>query len=105
MPIVGMNISEAALAVLMERQRQIDEESFSAEQDDNYENFELGKAAAAYLGHAIIKDATRKQKTYAPGVWPWASAWWKPSDRCRDLVKAAALIIAEIERLDRAAEK
>jgi hypothetical protein len=30
--------------------------------------------------------------------------WWKPKDRRRDLVRAAALIIAEIERLDRDAE-
>lgn len=27
--------------------------------------------------------------------------WWKPTNRRRDLVKAAALILAEIERLDR----
>ena len=29
--------------------------------------------------------------------------WWKPTDCRRDLVKAGALILAEIERLDRAA--
>lgn len=37
--------------------------------------------------------------------WPlsWAKSWLKPKDRRRDLIRAAALIIAEIERLDRAA--
>jgi hypothetical protein len=32
-----------------------------------------------------------------------ADEWWKPTNRRRDLVKAGALILAEIERLDRAA--
>ncbi|MBY5804125.1 hypothetical protein [Rhizobium leguminosarum] len=35
-------------------------------------------------------------------IWPWERRFWKPTERRRDLVKAAALIIAEIERLDRA---
>lgn len=35
-------------------------------------------------------------------MWPWpASSPFKPSDPRRDLIKAAALIVAEIERLDR----
>jgi hypothetical protein len=33
--------------------------------------------------------------------WPWAAEWYKPTDRRRDLVKAASLLLAEIERLDR----
>lgn len=37
----------------------------------------------------------------APQRWPWDAGWWKPSDRRRNLVKAGALILAEIERLDR----
>ena len=35
-------------------------------------------------------------------LWPWAASWWKPKNRRRDLVRAAALIVAEIERIDRA---
>lgn len=92
--------------VLIERERQLQDEGFEPAGDDLYTDFQLGKAAAAYLGHAIIKDATRKAKAKSnlpPGVWPWRCWWWKPTDRRRDLVKAAALIIAEIERLDRAA--
>ena len=37
-----------------------------------------------------------------PATWPFAAQWWKPVSRRRSLVKAAALILAEIERLDRA---
>lgn len=90
--------------VLAERSRQVTEEGFDAQHDDRHNAFELGKAAAAYLGFAIIKDTTRKQNAkspYTPGIWPWDAEWWKPTDRRRDLVKAAALIVAEIERLDR----
>jgi len=35
-------------------------------------------------------------------VSAWAREWWKPKDRRRDLIRAAALIVAEIERLDHA---
>lgn len=34
--------------------------------------------------------------------WPWDEEWWKPSeDPVRNLVKAGALIAAEIDRLQR----
>ena len=35
------------------------------------------------------------------GIWPWNLIWWKPTpnDRIRELVKAGALIAAEIDRL------
>lgn len=38
-----------------------------------------------------------------PRQWPftWWLDWWKPTTYRRDLVKAGALILAEIERLDR----
>jgi hypothetical protein len=38
-----------------------------------------------------------------PALWPWEVAGWKPTagHRRRELVKAAALLLAEIERIDR----
>ena len=36
-----------------------------------------------------------------PLFWPWDGNRWKPSTPRNDLIKAAALLIAEIERLDR----
>lgn len=35
--------------------------------------------------------------------WPWSLNWFKPSSPRRDLVKAGALILTEIERIDLAA--
>lgn len=53
---------------------------------------------------ALTREAIRMAlgEPKAPSKWPWDAAWWKPTDRRRDLVKAAALLIAEIERIDRA---
>lgn len=36
-------------------------------------------------------------------IWPWDKSWWKPTpdDRIRELIKAGALIAAEIDRLQR----
>lgn len=57
----------------------------------------MAVAAACYI---MADDDPRAD---VPELWPWPSEWWKPTDVRRDLVKAGALILAEIERLDRAA--
>ncbi|MBQ1766120.1 MAG: hypothetical protein IIZ92_24935, partial [Aquincola sp.] len=51
-------------------------------------------AAACYV--------TADEGQAPPADWPWGLKWWKPRGRRTNLVKAAALTIAEIERLDRA---
>ncbi|AFQ48272.1 hypothetical protein [Burkholderia cepacia] len=42
---------------------------------------------------------------HAPAWWPktWEPSWSKPTTPRRNLVKAGALILAELERLDRVA--
>lgn len=92
-------LSDGYMAVWRERMRQISTEEFSRERDDQYENGELSAAASAYAAKAIYVSANREN---APSLWPWSPKWWKPSTPRRDLVKAGALILAEIERLDRA---
>jgi hypothetical protein len=84
--------------VTAERQRQIEAEGWTPEHDDEHGSGELAKAAACYAGD------TRTFKVAAPVDWPWEQKWWKPKDRRSDLIRAAALIIAEIERLDRASQ-
>lgn len=87
----------AATDVLAERQRQITAEGWTPEHDDEYQHCEMAVAAACYI---MADDDPRAD---VPELWPWPSEWWKPTDVRRDLVKAGALILAEIERLDRAA--
>ena len=92
-------ITQAAADVLAERQRQISTEGWTPEHDDEHGAGQLAAAAGCY---ALFSDAYPFAKQ-CPAEWPWDAAWWKPSDYRRDLVKAGALILAEIERLDRAA--
>lgn len=88
--------------VYRERMRQLSTEGFSRERDDGYQKGELAAAAGTYALHA--HDDHPSMMVGAPAWWPWITKWWKPStDPRRNLVKAGALILAEIERLDRAA--
>ncbi|HEY2455194.1 MAG TPA: hypothetical protein VGI71_21755 [Scandinavium sp.] len=87
----------ALLDVVAERRRQKSVEGWTPEHDDVYQNSELADAAACYAIHA------HNQGFSTPAHWPWSPDWWKQSGARRDLVKSGALVLAEIERLDRAA--
>ncbi len=89
-------LTDAARDVLAERHRQVEAEGWTPEHDDEHDAGEMALAAACYA--AGDNDC----RSEPPSIWPWDSAWWKPSDRRRMLVKAGALILAEIERRDRA---
>ena len=80
--------------IAAERRRQVDVEGWTADHDDKHKLGELADAAACY--------ALSSAEDWARDFWPWAAKWWKPKDRRHDLVRAAALIVAEIDRLDRA---
>lgn len=84
----------AVADVVNERQRQIEAEGRTPEHDDAHAPFDLQNAAAAYaLYDTHFRDAAQ--------FWPWPFLWFKPKGRRRNLVRAAALLIAEIERTDR----
>lgn len=87
--------------IVAERLRQVSVEGWSPEHDDNHSCGELADAAACYASPA--PHGVRPQSVEPPAMWPWSREWWKPKDRRSNLVRAAALIVAEIERLDRAA--
>lgn len=88
-----------------ERLRQIDELGWSGGHDDHHIEFELTKAAIAHAVHAI-PDAQAEPDVSAPPWWPWDETAWKPDgDPIRHLVKAGALIAAEIDRLVRLEER
>ena len=80
-----------------ERNRQISGEGWGPEHDDIHTMGEIADAAACYA----MTPTGKTHSLVTPKRWPWATEWWKPKDRRRDLVRAAALIVAEIERLDR----
>lgn len=91
------SFNPAILDVVAERQRQQSVEGWTPEHDNAYQNSELADAAACYAIHA------HNQGFSTPAHWPWSPDWWKQSGARCDLVKAGALILAEIERIDRAA--
>ena len=91
--------TQAAIDVLAERQRQISAEGWTPEHDDEHEGGELSQAAACYALHSAPVGNARDYLRF----WPWDARGWKPKDSRSDLIKAGALILAEIERLDRAA--
>lgn len=101
---IRIPMSAAALAVLAERRRQIEVEGWTAEHDDAHEIGDMAKAAACYAAHG--KKPPGESGVFVPPIgWPWSQEWWKPAGFRRDLVRAGALILAEIERFDRARKK
>lgn len=93
--------------IAAERKRQIETEGWNAKHDDReHGHGDLAIAAACYAAPSavimqypdrVLADDARRL------VWPWERQWWKPKDERRNLVRAGALIVAEIERLDRRA--
>ena len=96
--------------IAAERQRQIDVEGWTPEHDDEHQFGQLSEAAVCYSHYAwhqlAFPDSPRLTSEMFTGdvgkLWPWHPSWWKPSsDPIRNLVKAGALIAAEIDRLQR----
>lgn len=97
--------TKALKDVRAERLRQMDEEGWTPGHDDGHCNGEMAGAAACYaLYRSQLSAMVVMGENVIETVWPWSPDWWKPTTRRRDLVKAAALILAEIERLDRETE-
>lgn len=93
--------------IAAERRRQIDAEGWSTEHDAEHADGALVAAAACYLMPPNFRNPTDRSNSrsmplgHAWPRWPWGRQWWKPKpdDRVRELVKAGALIAAEIDRL------
>ena len=86
-----------------ERQRQIEVEGWTKEHDAQHKDCELVKAAICYADPNVYYHQENRIIMFRiPNeFWPkhWDMSWFKPTDRIRDLVKAGALIAAEIDRL------
>lgn len=81
--------------IAAERQRQVVELGFSAQRDDAYALGELSLAASAYAAAEDQRAWHGDPDSFKPATDD------TPESRIRELVKAGALIIAEIERLQR----
>lgn len=85
--------------IVTERTRQIQYEGYTLEHDDEHKGGEIARAAACYAvceghNHADLND---------DGMRIWPDGWeFRDGGYRQNLVKAGALILAEIERLDRA---
>jgi uncharacterized coiled-coil protein SlyX len=95
------NASEAALGVLAERARQKRMEGYDDTHDDEHTDFELSSAAAAFLLDAIERAKGGEGYVTPPTIWPWEAKDWRRKPIYRQLEVAAALIIADEERLGR----
>lgn len=110
--------------ISLERHRQVDREGWRPEHDDGHVGGELAAAAACYAQAAVTHPLPPErqpglrgwlQRLFTgwatalapatgpvPANWPWAAGWWKPSDDpARNLEKAGALLVAELERRER----
>lgn len=88
--------------VLYERTRQQVAEGYSATHDDEHDMFELARAGAC---HALLAAGYHPDHAIIRKLWPFPEEIKPSATRRRDLVKGAALVIADIERLDRAEGK
>ncbi len=110
-----MNTTEpsktGAQMITAERQRQVEVKGWTAEHDAAQVTGEMVSAAFAYAKHAMCGYAPFNREaapaTHEPPAfpyWPWLPELFKPAEftsegAIRDLVKAGALIAAEIDRL------
>jgi hypothetical protein len=87
-------MSKAIEDVVFERARQVTAEGWTREHDDDHDCVQLANAAAAYA-------ALAHRPGVATGVWPFEGCQPKDKGHRQNCVRAAALLLAEIERLDR----
>lgn len=103
-------LTEAVQDVLAERRAQVQSKGYDASHDDEHVNDEIAAYAALYAMPEGARDWDASMQGYAEtlGEALLPNDWTMPDfgdDRRVQLVKAGALILAEIERLDRAAAR
>lgn len=92
-------VLSGCLLIEIERQRQVSEEGFTLERDDQYTDEQLAEAALFYAAPEKYGEML--------AFWPWDKSWNKKSkhNRIKQLAIAGALIAAEIDRLQRQVTK
>lgn len=103
---ITMKTKTGVELIAKERRRQIRVERWDSGHDDEHDEGQLAIAAACYaLPEGVRARRVDQFQNLRSTLWAWDEEWWKPTphDRRRELVKAGALIAAEIDRLNRAA--
>lgn len=97
-------LKSGLLGVAAERARQVLSEGWTDDHDDQHTEGELALAAMVYACPRSIRESWEVPVHF----WPWDFSTYKPHDdspeidaRIRELEKAGALLIAEIDRLGR----
>lgn len=86
--------------ISVERERQMSQEGWTPQHDDQHSHGELALAGATYALPRLLRAPY--PQAGLPDLWPFDDGWKpSPNDRVRELVKAGALIAAEIDRLQR----
>ncbi len=93
--------------IAAERIRQIEELGYTPEHDAEHDDHDLAFAAACYAAptavYLIRQQEHAEPKLHGSVQWvqPWPNEWgeFQRSDRLDELVKAGALIAAEIDRM------
>jgi len=107
-------MNKALEDIAAERRRQIEDEGWTPEHDDDeHGDGDLARAAASYAYLAGIDredaDAHRNACHEHPHgmlsivrvMWPWLEYWLKVGPNRRMLAKAVAWIVAAIDQIDR----
>lgn len=95
--------SKAIRDVIAERFRQINYEGWTPHHDDiEHDGGDLAAAAASYAINAANNLSPHGPgDNECPAFWSFTPGWWKPKSPREDLVRAGALILAEIDMIDR----
>lgn len=99
--------ADAAVLVVAERERQVTAEGYTPEHDTDHQPGQLAQAGIAYAWDHASEPGGKEWKIrhgydgtvvgFPPECWPWDDDWWKPKSIQRDLVRAGALIAAEVD--------
>ena len=86
---------DGAVAILRERVRQVLVEGYEPEGDVEHTGNDLAWMAFSYVDRALSDNPGNP---VPPQMWPGRPEDWKPGDPIRMLVKAGALLAAEVDR-------
>jgi hypothetical protein len=104
--VAGADRAAVIEEIVAERGRQL-AKGYDARHDDTHDDGSIATAAAVYAlhpfdWHLVVTERSKGRLLSLRDFWPWDWSQFEPADERRNLVRAGALIVAEIERIDRA---